>query len=442
MNRLKNLLQDKLVRNFLNIFSGDAIGSVLSIISISFITKRIGMEKYGFIVLIQGIASLVDGIFNFQSWQGFIKFFPAAKGKDEEVKKLIKFSYILDIATALIAFIILNSAGVLIRKIYNFTPQEMFLLMVFSFYIIFNIQGTPIGILRSFDRFDMLRNQRVITSIYNFVMLGIGFYLKLDLGYFVFVYLSSNILNGILINIFAIMVLKKRKLLGFVFEKVSFNKEFFKFTCLTNLNSSLDIPVQYFDNLLIGKMLSLEQLGIYKICKTVATVLDKVGTPIYQTLYPYFCETIARKDVKEVFRKFLKVSALLLGMCTLMVIGLNVVGFYLFSQFFSKLILNYKFEVNLYIVMKSLGTVFIAVHPLFLSLGYIKVETKIIFIANLIYMGILFPLIKNYGLSGVIGAYGVQVVLIVGMKMWYILSRKEKISFEEQNQDMNNDYYN
>ena len=169
MNRLKNLLQDKLVRNFLNIFSGDAIGSVLSIISISFITKRIGMEKYGF--LIQGIASLVDGIFNFQSWQGFIKFFPAAKGKDEEVKKLIKFSYILDIATALIAFIILNSAGVLIRKIYNFTPQEMFLLMIFSFYIIFNIQGTPIGILRSFDRFDMLRNQRVITSIYNFFML-------------------------------------------------------------------------------------------------------------------------------------------------------------------------------------------------------------------------------------------------------------------------------
>ena len=196
MNRLKNLLEDKLVRNFLNVFSGDAIGSVLSIISISFITKGIGMEKYGFIVLIQGITSLVDGIFNFQSWQGFIKFFPAAKGKEEEMKKLIKFSYILDIVTAIIAFIILNSAGILIKKIYNFTPQEMFLLMIFSVYIIFNIQGTPIGILRSFDRFDMLRNQRVVTSIYNFIMLGAGFYFKLNLSYFVFVYLSSNILNS------------------------------------------------------------------------------------------------------------------------------------------------------------------------------------------------------------------------------------------------------
>ena len=57
-------------------------------------------------------------------------------------------------------------------------------------------------------------------------------------------------------------------------------------------------------------------------------------------------------------------------------------------------------------------------------------------------MGILFPLIKNYGLSGVIAAYGVQVVLIVGMKMRYILSKREKISFEEQNQDMDNNYYN
>lgn len=442
MNKLKNLLQDKLVRNFLNIFSGDAIGSVLSIVSISFVTKGIGMEKYGFIVLIQGIASLVDGIFNFQSWQGFIKFFPAVKENDVGIKKLIKFSYILDIVTALIAFIILNSAGMLIKKIYNFTPQEMFLLVMFSFYIIFNIQGTPVGILRSYDRFDMLRNQRVITSIYNFIMLGVGFYLKLDLGYFVFVYLSSNILNGLLINIFAIIVLKRRKLLGFIFEKSSFDKEFFKFTCLTNINSSLDIPVQYFDNLLIGKMLSLEQLGIYKICKTVAIVLDKVGTPIYQTLYPYFCETIARKDVKEVFRKFLKVSVLLLGVCTVMVVGLNVVGFYLFSKFFSELVLNYKFEINLYIIMKSLGTVFIAVHPLFLSLGYIKVETRIIFIANLIYMGVLFPMIKNYGLSGVIAAYGVQVVLIVGMKMWYILSKREKISFENQGQDGSSDYYN
>lgn len=75
MNRVRNILQDKLLKNFLNIFSGDALASLFSIISVSFIAKGIGVEKYGYIVLIQGVVALVDGVFNFQSWQGFIKFF-------------------------------------------------------------------------------------------------------------------------------------------------------------------------------------------------------------------------------------------------------------------------------------------------------------------------------------------------------------------------------
>lgn len=426
MNKLKKVLQDKLVKNFLNIFSGDAVGSLLSIISISFVTKGIGLEKYGFIVLIQGIASLTDGIFNFQSWQGFIKFFPTVKENREKTMELIKFSYFLDVITAVIAFLILNLLGKFIKNIYNFSSYEMVLLMLFSLYIIFNIQGTPTGILRSFDRFDLLRNQRIITAIYNFIMLAVGFFFKFDLGWFVFVYLSSNIVNGILINIFALRILKKRGLLEFFKVKLRFDKEFFKFTCLTNINSSLDIPIQYFDNLLIGKMLSLEQLGIYKICKTVAIVLDKIGTPIYQTLYPYFCETAASHKTKEMFKKFFTVSGMLGGVCFLMIAGLNIVGFYIFAQFFSELVWKYKFEINLYVLMKSLGTIFIAVHPLFLALGYIKIETRIIFVANLIYISALFPLIKYWGLVGVILAYGIQVALIISMKGGYILFKREK----------------
>ena len=92
MNRVKNILQDKLLKNFLNIFSGDALASLFSIISVSFITKGIGVEKYGYIVLIQGVVALIDGVFNFQSWQGVIKFFPQVREEKQKLKALIKFS--------------------------------------------------------------------------------------------------------------------------------------------------------------------------------------------------------------------------------------------------------------------------------------------------------------------------------------------------------------
>lgn len=424
MDRVRNILQDKLLKNFLNIFSGDALASLFSIISVSFITKGIGVEKYGYIVLIQGVVALVDGIFNFQSWQGFIKFFPEVREDREKLKELIKFSYFLDIVTACIAFLILNFGSRFIGKIYNFSEEQLFLMVIFSLYILFNIQGTPIGILRSFNRFDLLRNQRVITAFYNFIMLGIGFFFKFNLNYFIFVFLTTNILNGILINIYTMVVLKNNRLLNFIKVKFRFNKEFFKFTCLTNINSSLDIPVQYFDNLLIGKMLSLEQLGIYKICKTIVIVLDKIGTPIYQTLYPYFCEMIKESRKKEIIKKFLGISAILGGICFCIIVSLNLFGFYLLERFFSQLVADYKFQINLYLVMRSIGTIFIAIHPLFLALGYIKIETKIIFIANIIYIIALFQLINYFNLTGVIVAYGIQVLLILIMKCWYIFRRK------------------
>lgn len=421
MKQLKYLFTDRLVVNFIHIFGGDAFASLLSIFSISFITKSLGMEKYGFIILIQGIVSLIDGIFNFQSWQGIIKFFPIVKNDEKELKTLIKFSYILDLLTAFLAFFIIFVFNSLIGNFYNFTGEERIVLIIFSLYIIFNIQGTPIGILRSFDRFDYLRNQRVIVAIFNFILLGIGFLLKLSIFYFIEVYFLTNVLNSFLLNYFAMKELKRRKIKGIFKEKFSFNKEFFKFTCLTNFNSSLDIPIQYFDNLLIGKMLSLEQLGVYKICKTIAVVLDKVGTPLYQTLYPYFCERVIEKKYIEIFKKSLKISSFLFIISLFILFFMNIIGFQIFSKIFSNTILNYKLEINLYLLVKMLATIFIVIHPLFLAMGYIKIETKIVFITNLLYLLVLFIFIKKFALIGVILAYGLQVFLILLMKGVIIL---------------------
>ena len=89
IKQIKYLLTARMIINFLHIFGGDAFASLLSIFSISFITKGIGLEKYGFIVLIQGIVSLIDGVFNFQSWQGVIKFFPQVSEEKQKLKALI-----------------------------------------------------------------------------------------------------------------------------------------------------------------------------------------------------------------------------------------------------------------------------------------------------------------------------------------------------------------
>lgn len=420
MKKIKTLFNDKLLVNFLHIFSGDAIASILSIFSISFITKGIGVEKYGYIVLLQGITGLFDGVFNFQSWQGVIKFYPSIKDDEIELKKILKFSYFLDFITAILAFFILFISQNMIVKMYNFSYNEKLGLIFFSLYILFNIQGTPIGILRSFNKFEYLRNQRIIVGCLNFFLLGIGYFLDCNLIYFIVVYFLSNVLSSFLLNFYAKKALKERKIEGIFKEKLKFNKEFFKFTCLTNINSSLDIPVQYLDNLLVGKLLSFEQLGIYKIAKTLTIVLDKIGTPIYQTLYPYFCEKVRENNLKEILKKTLKIFLILTFLVIVIILGMNLIGFYIFSKVFTESILSYKLEINLYLIFKSIATIFIMIHPLFLAMGYIRKETKIIFISNIIYLLLLFYLIRKLSLIGVIIAYGIQVLLIITLKLLYI----------------------
>lgn len=423
---MKNILKDRIFRNFISLFSGDAFSSLLSIFSITFITKGIGMEDYGFIVLLQGIAGLVDGVFNFQSWQGFIKFFPERRGDREKLEELIKFSYLQDIGTGVIAFLILNLLSFWIGKFYNFTEGQRVLLQIFSIYIVFNIQGTPIGILRSYDRFDMLRNQRIFTGVLNFSLLGAGYLLKMDLKYFLLSYLFTNVFGALLLNYFCFIELKHKKLLGFIGKKIKFDREFFKFNCFTNINSSLDIPVQYLDNLLVGKYLSLEELGIYKICKTVAMVLDKVGAPIYQVLYPFFCTELREGRKEAVYRKLFFISSLMAGGVVAMFIALNPLGFYVLSKFFGEVILKYKFQMNFYLLAKGLGIIFIGIHPLFLAEGFIKMETGIILVANGIYLVALFSLMKSFGLTGVIGAYLIQVMIIVILKSMVIFRSSKK----------------
>ena len=100
---------------------------------------------------------------------------------------------------------------------------------------------------------------------------------------------------------------------------------------------------------------------------------------------------------------------------------MNIIGFQIFSKIFSNTILNYKLEINLYLLVKMLATIFIVIHPLFLAMGYIKIETKIVFITNLLYLLVLFIFIKKFALIGVILAYGLQVFLILLMKGVIIL---------------------
>jgi O-antigen/teichoic acid export membrane protein len=62
----------------------------------------------------------------------------------------------------------------------------------------------------------------------------------------------------------------------------------------------------------------------------------------------------------------------------------------------------------------------IAVHPLFTALGYVKENAIVLLAANSVYLVCAWLLTTALGLAGLAIAAGVQLALVVGLKVMYM----------------------
>ena len=110
-NQLKEkIVNNKLIKNFLLIFSGEGVSSVFSFLATFLIINGIGSYKHGVLVAVQTYTNLFYGLFSFKTFQSLIKYLAKAEREnDEETSKLyIKWAVVLD-AVCLVATLLFGT---------------------------------------------------------------------------------------------------------------------------------------------------------------------------------------------------------------------------------------------------------------------------------------------------------------------------------------------
>lgn len=81
----------------------------------------------------------------------------------------------------------------------------------FSIEIVFHIEGTSLGILRLFDKFNMTASQSIVSALLKFILLGI-YMLRggKSLITVVILYVITDIFKHLYLFILAIIVLRKK----------------------------------------------------------------------------------------------------------------------------------------------------------------------------------------------------------------------------------------
>lgn len=432
LNIKKNFLKvfynnfwNKLIKNVMTVLIGNGGSSIISLIVTVIMTRFLGNNTYGKFLIALQYMNLLDGIINFQSWAGIIKYGSEAiiEKREDKLAAIFKSGFIIDFTTAIFGTIIALIILPLVSMIMKWDGVLTLLAIIFSIEILFHIEGTSIGILRLYDKFNYIAKQAIISAIIKLLL--IGTYLIIIGGRSIIIvtilYVITDIIKHLILVIMAIQVLEKQMGLKQVVKSSIkiLDKNFFKYTIWNNIGYTVDVPVKYFDIFIIS-FISIDMVTIYKVFKQIIQVFSMLVNPISQAILPQFSELIAMKKTREGLDKVLKLRNAILIVGIIAIISSLILGKFIFIWILGVEYGNNLFLFEILFVMYILLMSYTAIHPFFAALGVAKIDFMYTATSNILYITIATCSVKWLGIYSIILATAIQGLFLIFMKYRYI----------------------
>ncbi|WP_321297633.1 lipopolysaccharide biosynthesis protein [Marinifilum fragile] len=427
MNGEKFKIYRKILAGSGILFSSNAIASFLGFIVLVVIAKKISIEEFGVIGIIQSYTLTVGTLLNFQTWQTIIKYYPRIKNNSELVQSLLKYSFRLDFITAIIAFVFGIGLLELVYQTINLPEIYKHCAQIHLLSILTKLNGTATGYLRVLDKYHLFFKSQVIAGFVKLSLVMLVLWMNLEFVYIIVAFVLAEVTYDIVLNTSFYNVLKEDALHRFLNKKIILIKEKYKdifdFSLYTNFISSFDTIIFQADVLIVSGFFGVSYAGCFKMIKVIVGLINRLSGPLSITISPIVSEFIAENRLKELRSNLLK-SFLFLSI--LLGIGFGV--FVLLDELivelvFSKEYLKYIYYLDFAIFNLFVGIVFMGIHPVTNFLGYHRQVLYIIIVLSLLYLSLIYLFSSSVGFEIVFIAQLVQISMVILSKLY--LSNKK-----------------
>lgn len=425
-----NSFWNNLFKNSFWAFSGDAVGSIVGLFITILLIKLIGDEQYGVLILAQTYMSIVDICLNIQSWKSVIQYGQKSmvNNDKESLGAYIRLGSILDISTAIIGGIVAIIIAPIIGNIFNWSDELIICSQIFSITIFSHFSGTPTAVLRILNKFNLVALQKFLAAIIKFIALLVVviFKGKINLMQATIIYSATDIISNLLLVIFAFREYNKIYGYKYLFKKsaIKDKKEFIKFTLWGTLGEIVDIPVNYFDVFIIS-LLGNGYVAVFKVFKQCIAILQKVTSPIQQSILPQFSELVAKGEKKRGYDVVIKIRNAILKIIGPIALLLGVTSVFWLRIVYGEIYAQNWYILCIYLLIQVFALSYTTVHPYFLSLNKAKYSTLYVLLANIVYCILAYILVIKIGMLGIILAYFIQCLIVIQLKINAI--KKEKL---------------
>jgi O-antigen/teichoic acid export membrane protein len=286
--------------------TGRVATGVFSLGTLSLAAHGLGVEQFGILILIQTYVLAITALTTFQSWQAVIRYGATCLENNNipALQSLVKFTTLLDVAGVVLGSFVGYFAAPYVGPYVGWNEEVISYAQPFSFLVLFTIVATPTGLLRLYDRFDLLALHTVVTPALRFVGVGIATLISAPFWAFLLSYFVAGAIGGVVLLYLGWReIYRDGGLKGVSFSCSGLTVPhggIWKFSILSNLHASLQVVTAHMSTFLVGIVAGPAAAGLFRIGRDVATALTKPAELLNQSIYPEF----ARLGTKGGWDKF------------------------------------------------------------------------------------------------------------------------------------------
>lgn len=423
LNKLKTLPQDNLLKKIMKnsgvIFFGNSTASLLGFISFTIMAKQMGAESLAILALAQTYTLIINDMLNVQTWESMIKF-GSREFKKRDITKVVKTNFVIDIVSAIIASVV---ALLMVRPtavVFGWNDSFLDVLSLYSLSILFNITTFTIGIPRLFDRFMTVAKINVTVALIKLLCVLYAMYFTNSFIIYIYIYLFADILMNLSLIIYSMSLLINKFGVYWWIGRFQIDKDQLRFIWWTNLRTVIRIPVRHFDMVVISAVMPFKMIGIYKVYKEIAGLIERVGEPINQSIFPEFTKLLGNNEIKRTAALTKKTMVMLTGAGAAITLPMLIASEFLVGIFFGKEYLSQIYALYLLMILYSISFFTLPINSLFIAAGFARDSVIILILTNSVYLVTAFSFGRLMGIYGIILAFGFQLILNKGLKIFLL----------------------
>jgi O-antigen/teichoic acid export membrane protein len=427
----------KLKKAFMVLLGGTLIASILGFASIGLVARGLGLERFGIFAIITSYLLIIDKLVNFQSWQALIKFGAIAQessldevDKKNEIQKVSAFCFSIDLFTALLGFLLAILLAEPLCRYFEWDSDIYFMLLLYSGSMLFKFSSFGLGLFRLLNRHSLQANIIVISAIVKFILTFIAFVLEQSLFTYLIIWGLTDILLNLLITFYSVLLLNSVTGSKNPFSAgLGFNKPLVRFVLWTNVSGLIDLPAKELDVMFVGILTSEKEAGLYKLAKQVMAMVGRLGSPLYQSIYPIQVSNISKGTIQAAITLTNHVSIKLFSASAVVIL----LGYFALGDIVI-LILGESYRALIPIAflalsVKSLDTIFTSYHSLFIAFGYVKQNVLILLFANTLMVIGFYITVPNWGVDAALYCIAFQAFITLVIKLIYIKRKNRHLHY-------------